>query len=100
MTETRQLFLELAPSVFADPLDATAGILLDIAAERVLREGAEDPIACDAEGRLHFVGDEVRDRIVGRLATLPPDRLDALEEYALALHDRIAGSLIPGNPYA
>lgn len=92
MTEIRKLFLDLAPGVWSDPLEATAALLLDIAAERALRSGHESPAACDAEGALYFVGNDVRDRVGGRIATLPVQTLTELQVYVLALHDCIAGA--------
>jgi|GEM_PF-3925533 len=93
MTEIRTLFLDLAPGVWSEPLDATAGLLLDIAAERALRSGTETVSACEPSGTLCFVGNDVRDRVGGRIAMLPADVLAELENYALALHDCIAGVL-------
>jgi hypothetical protein len=90
MTDIRSLFLSLVPSVWTDPLDATAGLLLDIAAERALRSGTEDLSSCEPMGSLCFVGDDVRDRAGGRIATLPAAVLEELESYTLALHERIA----------
>ncbi len=95
MTEIRTLFLALAPKVWSDPLDATAGLLLDIAAEHALRSGIESPSACDPEGTLCFVGNDVRDRVSGRIATLPAQTLAELEDYVQALHDYIANE--PGS---
>lgn len=100
MTEIRTLFLDLAPGVWSDPLDATAGLLLDIAAERALRAGAESIAACGPDGALFFVGDDVRNRVDGRIATLPAEALEALEHYSLALHDSIASGLRIGRARA
>ena len=100
MTEIRKLFLDLAPGVWSDPLEATAGLLLDIAAERALRSGHESPSACDTEGALYFVGNDVRDRVSGRIATLPVQALTELQVFVLALHDCIAGASLSWRGHA
>jgi hypothetical protein len=93
LTDIRTLFLNLAPNVWSDPLDATTGLLLDIAAERTLRSGTESPSACNPEGTLYFVGNDVRDRVGGGIATLPAQTLAELEDYVRGLHNHISDEL-------
>lgn len=93
MSNAESVFLKLAPNCHDDPFYSTVDVLIGVSAEKAIRSGTPEWETRCCGGSLHFVGNDVRDRVNGILARLSDDELHGLEQYP---QDRYA--TLEGHP--